>query len=278
MLNPEVSIWSIDFVKWRALYKAREISSKVLTVHLRGTVFINYWFEMLGENITSSAIVDTVNITDPSLVSIGEQAVINEGVLLQSHEVKNGVLSFNPIRIGQKLSIGPYAVVQRGSIVEDGAHVLALNTSETAVKCVKDTSTKKQFIGSCFLRHLLSLWQSLPSLKHIGVFCLARAFHWFPYMIVTYATLFDNSPSGSFTFATTIAIFYICHDLILSFFTCLVNHVFHQKGEMDMMRTCLVHRLNVACHIRIHKIHFWNKVVLHLFTSTRCKNWPTLFH
>lgn len=137
-----MSIWSADFVKWWALYKAQEISSKVLAVHLRGTVFINYWFEMLGENITSSPILDTVDITDPSLVSIGEQAVINEGVLLQSHEVKNGVLSFNPIRIGQKSSIGPYAVVQRGSIVEDGTHVLALNTSKTAVN-VKATSTKK---------------------------------------------------------------------------------------------------------------------------------------
>ncbi|KAF3655908.1 hypothetical protein T459_01515 [Capsicum annuum] len=282
MLNPEVSIWSIGFVKWWALYKAQEISSKVLAVHLRGTVFINYWFEMLGANIASSAILDTVDITDPSLVSIGGEAVINEGVLLQSHEVKNGVLSFNPIRIGQKSSIGPYAVAQRGRTVEDGAHVLALNTSTTAVKSVqakstqKDNSTRKITKGSQgnhehisqllsiymvgFLSSLsaavvyfiyLSLWQSSPSLKHFSFFCLAGAFHWFPYMIVTYATLFDNAPS--FTFATTIAIAYISHGLILSFFTCLLNHVVRQKGEMDMTGTCLIHRVNVACHIRFTK-------------------------
>lgn len=99
----------------------------------------------------------------------------------------------------------------------------------------------------------LSLWQNPPSLKHFRFFYLAGAFHWFPYTIATYATLFDNSYSGSFTFATTIAIFYICHGLILSLFTCLVNHVVHQKGEMDMMKTCLVHRVNVACHIRFTK-------------------------
>ncbi|PHU29470.1 hypothetical protein BC332_01563 [Capsicum chinense] len=227
MLNPEVSIWSIGFVKWWALYKAQETSSKVLAVHLKGTVFINYWFEMLGANIASSAILDTVDITDPSLVSIGGEAVINEGVLLQSHEVKNGVLSFNPIRIGQKSSIGPYAVVQRGRTVEDGAHVLALNTSTTAVKSVKAKSTQKVFWLSGSL--------SLVSVHDCHIM------------------LFDNAPSGSFTFATTIAIAYISHGLILSFFTCLLNHVVRQKEEMDMTGTCLIHRVNVVCHIRFTK-------------------------
>ncbi|XP_022986226.1 uncharacterized protein LOC111484046 [Cucurbita maxima] len=42
-LTPEVSIWSMDFVKWWAFYKAQEVSSKVLAVHLRGTVFLKYW-------------------------------------------------------------------------------------------------------------------------------------------------------------------------------------------------------------------------------------------
>ncbi|KAG4973941.1 hypothetical protein JHK87_030762 [Glycine soja] len=114
------------FVKWLALYKAQGISSTVLAVHLRGTVFLNYWFEILGARIGSSVLLDTVDITDPSLVSIGDEVVIAEGVLVQIHEVKNGILSFHPIRIGKCSSIGPYVVIQKGSVIEEGAEVQAL--------------------------------------------------------------------------------------------------------------------------------------------------------
>lgn len=88
--SPNVSIWSIEFVKWWTLYKAHEVSSKVMAVHLKGTVFSRLWFEMLGAKIGSSVLLDTIDITDPYLVTIGDGAVIAEGVLIQSHEVKNG--------------------------------------------------------------------------------------------------------------------------------------------------------------------------------------------
>lgn len=136
-LTPEVSVWSVDFVKWWALYKAQEVSSKVLAVHLRGTVFLKHWFEMLGARIGSSVLLDTVDITDPSLVSIGDGAVIAEGALLQSHEVRNSVLRFQPIRIGRNCSVGPYAVVQKGSVLGEGAEVPALQKSEGGKSALK---------------------------------------------------------------------------------------------------------------------------------------------
>jgi acyl-CoA synthetase (AMP-forming)/AMP-acid ligase II/acyl carrier protein len=129
-LTPEISIYSMAFVKWWALYKSQEISSKVLATHLKGTVFLKYWFEMLGARIGSSVLLDTVDITDPSLVSIGDEAVISEGVLVQSHEVKNGILSLHPIRIGRNSSIGPYAVIQKGSFIKEGAEVQPLQKVE----------------------------------------------------------------------------------------------------------------------------------------------------
>lgn len=138
-LTPEISIYSVDFVKWWALYKVQEISSKVLAVHLRGTVFLKYWFEMLGARIGSSVLLDTVDITDPSLVSIGDEVVIAEGVLVQSHEVKNGLLSFLPIRIGKNSSIGPYAVLQKGSVIGEGGEVQPLQKVEAGKHVLKAT-------------------------------------------------------------------------------------------------------------------------------------------
>lgn len=129
-LDSDISIWSTGFVKWWALYKAQEVSSRVLAVHLRGTVFINYWFRMLGAKVASSALIDTVDITDPYLVSIGEEAVLAEGALLQSHEMKDGNLSLSPIKIGSRSSVGPYAFLHRGTVLEDGDEVLPLVSSE----------------------------------------------------------------------------------------------------------------------------------------------------
>jgi carbonic anhydrase/acetyltransferase-like protein (isoleucine patch superfamily) len=83
---------------------------------------------MLGARIGSSVVIDSVEITDPSLVSIG--AVISEGALLQSHEVRNGVLSFQPIRIGRNSSVGPYAVIQKGIFLAEEAEVPALQKTE----------------------------------------------------------------------------------------------------------------------------------------------------
>ena len=141
-LSPEISIYSVDFIKWWALYKMQEISSKVLAVHLRGTIFLKYWFEMLGARIGSAVLLDTIDITDPSLVSIGDKAVIAEGALIQSHEVKNGVVSFFPIRIGKGSSIGPYSVLQKGSVVGEGSEVQPLQKVEAGQNVTKVTRLK----------------------------------------------------------------------------------------------------------------------------------------
>ena len=64
------------------------------------------------------------------MVSIEDGAVVSEGALIQSHEVKNGILSFHSIRIGRNSSVGPYAVIQKGSVVGEEAEVLPLQKSE----------------------------------------------------------------------------------------------------------------------------------------------------
>ncbi|KAL2456530.1 uncharacterized protein Fot_56812 [Forsythia ovata] len=126
----EISIWSLDYIKWWTPYKAQEVSSKVLAVHLRGTVLLKYWFQMFGAKIGSSVVLDTVDITDPALVHIGDGVVIAEGVLIQSHEMRNGILSFRPIRIGKFCSIAPYTVNQKGTVLGEGTQVPALQITE----------------------------------------------------------------------------------------------------------------------------------------------------
>ncbi|XP_052307263.1 uncharacterized protein LOC18097267 isoform X6 [Populus trichocarpa] len=280
-LAPEVSIWSIHFVKWWALYKAQEISSKVFAEHLRGTVFLNYWFEMLGAKIGSSVLLDTVDITDPSLVSIGDGAVIAEGALLQSHEVKNGILSFQAIRIGRNSSVGPYAVIQKGSTLGEEADVQPLQKTEggkAVLKSSKAHNVQKgamlsdkatyHFMGiymvgllstlSAAIIYFLYIWlsQKPASIQHFSFLCISGAFHWTPFTIIAYATMIANVPSNPATFAISVAIVYLAHGLILSLLTCTLTHFLAEKQEKreSHMKAWLRHRITIACHLRFAKL------------------------
>lgn len=166
VLTPEISIWSIDFVKWWSLNKAREVAGKVLAVHLRGTTFLNYWFKMLGARVGSSVLIDTIDITDPPLVSIGAGAVIAEGVLIQSHEVRNGVLSFQPIKVGRNSSIGPYAVIEKGSMVGDDTDILPLQKIEGGKPIFRSEKISK---GQKVL-YMHSFFLSLLCLVHYEIY------------------------------------------------------------------------------------------------------------
>ncbi|KAL4576881.1 hypothetical protein LXL04_012981 [Taraxacum kok-saghyz] len=275
-LTPEVSIWSVDFVKWWTLYKAQEISSKVMATHLRGTVFLNYWFQLFGARIGSSVLLDTVDVTDPSLVFIGDEAVIAEAALIQGHEVKNGVLSFLPIRIGQRSEIGPYAVIQKGSIVGEEGKVGALQKTETGKPVFRSSRRKivqKDAVKSEAINHLIgiymvgflsslssgiayflytSLYRESPSLQNFAFLCVAGAFHWLPFTIIAYATMIVTTSVDPLTFATSLAAAYLAHGLILSFLTCTFTW-FLDKNESPF-KIWLRHRINISCHLKFAKL------------------------
>ncbi|CAI9096365.1 OLC1v1032491C1 [Oldenlandia corymbosa var. corymbosa] len=287
-LYPEISVWSIGFVKWWSLYKAQEVASKVLAVHLRGTVFLNYWFMMLGAKIGTSVVLDTIDITDPYLVAIGEGAVIAEGALLKSTEVKNGTLQLSPIQIGRKSSLGPCAVIQKGSIIEDGAEVLPLQrfgprTSDSkhaslsisqkgqvmkqSIKDPTGTMSYIQFFGiymvgclstlSAVITYLIYIWLSQKnlSLQEFGFICIVGAFHWLPYTFVAYSAFFSTGHSSPISFAFMVAAGYVAHGIIFSIWTCLLSSYLRRKGVLKQkhLELWFSHRLRVACHVRFTK-------------------------
>uniref|UniRef100_A0A7N0UGY7 Carrier domain-containing protein n=1 Tax=Kalanchoe fedtschenkoi TaxID=63787 RepID=A0A7N0UGY7_KALFE len=282
-LSSEMSIWSLAFVKWRALSKLHEVSSNVLAVHLRNSIFLKHWFVLLGAEIGSSVVIDTVSITDPYLVSVGDGAVIAEGALVQSHEVKRGVLTLAPITIGRKSSVGPYAVVQIGSHVADDTEVPPLQTTErirkTALKPAKvqnqgglewgKYTAIHQLAGiysvgllstiSAALTYFTCAWlcQASPDLRHFRLLCICGAFHWFPYAIIAYATIFTSTPcDDAVTFAALVAVCYLVHGLVLSVLTSIMAYCLAQQRDESTLtfKAWVRHRFIVACHLRFGKL------------------------
>ncbi|KAL8530629.1 hypothetical protein ACS0TY_007603 [Phlomoides rotata] len=281
-LCPQSSIWSLDYVKWWALYKAQETSSKVFAVHLRGSVLLNYWFRMFGAKIGSSVVLDTIDITDPALVSIGDEVVIAEGALLQSHEVRNGVVSFQPIRIGKHSSVGPYAVVQKGSVLRDGTDVPPLQVTEAGKLVSKSgkgnnihkVGTQKErdneeiyhlvgvyIVGlissiSAAMIYFIYILVSSRSLRieHFMFVCIAGAFHWFPLSIVAYAVMIGGASLNPLSFSISVATSYLAHGLLLILLTCLANYSLSVNDDKTRLKMWLQQRILVACHLRFAKL------------------------
>ncbi|KAH6757203.1 hypothetical protein C2S53_017071 [Perilla frutescens var. hirtella] len=279
-LLPVFSLWSLDYVKWWALYKAQEVSSKVYAVHLRGTVLLNYWFWMFGAKIGSSVVLDTIDVTDPALVSIGDGVVIAEGALLQSHEVRNGVLSLRPIRIGRNSSVGPYAVIQKGSVVRDGTEVAPLEVIEEEkmvprsnksdnheVAMPRDSNTVYHMIGIYIVGFISSLSAAIiyclyillsrttPNLEHFMLLCISGAFHWFPLTIVAHTIIINGASLNPLIFSISVAAAYTAHGTVLTLLTSMLSHSLSTNEEThDHLKVWLRQRLIVACHLRFAKL------------------------
>ncbi|XP_051217809.1 uncharacterized protein [Lolium perenne] len=280
-LTPDVSIWSADFVKWWALNKAQGLAAKMLAVHLKGTIFLNYWFKMQGARIGSSVVIDTVDITDPSLLVVADGTVIAEGVLIQGHEVCNEVLSFRRIRIGREASIGPYAVLQKGTIVDDGAVILPLQKTEPE----KSTYQTKRTSGgmkeetrkaAMFLEHLVCIYAvaflgalssatvymlythfsgTEASFQHFSFACIAGSFHWLPAAMAAYPVIVQETPTSALKFALSVAFSYLSYGVILILLTSIVNTALATSTGKKYVTTSLIQRrINIAVHLRFAKM------------------------
>ncbi|XP_048557931.1 uncharacterized protein LOC125538701 [Triticum urartu] len=281
-LTPDVSIWSVDFVKWWALNKAQGFAAKMLAVHLKGTIFLNYWFKMQGARIGSSVVIDTVDITDPSLLVVANGAVIAEGVLIQGHEVRNEVLSFRRVRIGREASIGPYAVLQKGTVVDDGAMVPPLQKTEPGKSVYQNKRTSaymKEETGKAnmLLEHLVCIYAvavlgalssatvytlyihfsgTEASPQHFSFACIAGAFHWLPAALAAYPVIVRETPTSALTFALSIAFAYLSYGVILSLLTSVVNTALATRPgtKQNHMTSLIQRRINIAVHLRFAKM------------------------
>ena len=110
---------------------------------------------------------------------------------------------------------------------------------------------------SAAILYFLYNWliQKPPSIQHFAFFCISGSFHWIPYTIFAYAMVFAKVPSNSINFASSIAIAYLAHGMILSFLTCALTRLLDSKQETKQshLKTWLRHRITIACHLRFAK-------------------------
>ncbi|HVH23632.1 MAG TPA: Pls/PosA family non-ribosomal peptide synthetase, partial [Pseudonocardia sp.] len=92
---------------------------------LNGTPFKGWTWRMVGLRVGRRVFVDGCGITEMTLVSIGDDVVLNAGSTLQSHSMEDGTFKSDHITIGNGVTLGTGAFVHYGARIGDGALVAA---------------------------------------------------------------------------------------------------------------------------------------------------------
>ncbi len=90
---------------------------------LRGTPYLNIYMRLMGCRIGARAFIDTTDITEFDLVSIGTDAAINEDAGLQTHLFEDRVMKVSSIEIGDRATVGSLAVILYDSVIEPEAQL-----------------------------------------------------------------------------------------------------------------------------------------------------------
>jgi len=86
-----------------------------------GTPFRPMILRALGMKIGRRVYDGGANLTERSLVQIGDDATLNEGCVIQAHSLEEGAFKSDHIRIGNGCTLGPAAFIHYGVTMGDGS-------------------------------------------------------------------------------------------------------------------------------------------------------------
>jgi non-ribosomal peptide synthetase-like protein len=105
----EQPLWS-SFV-WRTELMTgfyENFTGEFFTQHLQGTVFLPWYFRLLGTRIGRRACIMTMDFTEFDLVRLGDDVALNEDCTIQTHLFEDRVMKMSTVEIGSRVSIGSY--------------------------------------------------------------------------------------------------------------------------------------------------------------------------
>jgi non-ribosomal peptide synthetase-like protein len=95
----------------------------LLLFPLRGTPFINIYLRLLGARIGRRVFTDTTDMTEFDMVSVGDDAALNEDAGLQTHLFEDRVMKVSSLEVGPRATVGSLAIVLYDSKLEAEAQL-----------------------------------------------------------------------------------------------------------------------------------------------------------
>ena len=90
---------------------------------LRGTPYINIYLRLMGCRIGKRVFTDTTDITEHDLVTVGDDAALNDNAGLQTHLFEDRVMKVSSLEIGPRATVGSLAIVLYDSVIEADAQL-----------------------------------------------------------------------------------------------------------------------------------------------------------
>ena len=107
-------VWRTELVT--SLYE--NLMVPLLLEPLRGTPFINWALRLMGCRIGRRVFTDTTDLTEFDLITIGDDAALNEGAGLQTHLFEDRVMKVSRVTIGDRAVVGSRAIVLYDTVME----------------------------------------------------------------------------------------------------------------------------------------------------------------
>jgi non-ribosomal peptide synthetase-like protein len=120
-LKPRITtIYDVTF--WRHERHWKLADSPIVRL-FAGTPFRPMILRMLGVKVGKRVYDGGANLTERSLVEIGDDATLNEGSVIQAHSLEEGAFKSDYIRIGKGCTLGPSAFIHYGVVMGEGSMV-----------------------------------------------------------------------------------------------------------------------------------------------------------
>jgi non-ribosomal peptide synthetase-like protein len=115
-------LWS-SFVWRNELFDTfiEELGMPWLGASLIGTPFMNMWMRSLGARIGRGVWCESHWLPETDLVTLGDGATVNRGVVLQTHLFQDRLMRMDTVTLGRGATLGPHAIALPGTQLDDAS-------------------------------------------------------------------------------------------------------------------------------------------------------------
>ncbi len=118
-----LSVWLTEAIT--SIYEALAIP--FFLIYLRGTPFLPIMLRLMGAKIGKRVFLDTADLTEFDMVTIGNDCALNTDSGPQTHLFEDRVMKIGKIEIGDETSIGAGSVILYGSTIEKNCQIESLS-------------------------------------------------------------------------------------------------------------------------------------------------------
>ncbi|CAK0786732.1 hypothetical protein CVIRNUC_009946 [Coccomyxa viridis] len=137
-----IPMYTMDFARWWLVSRLVNVTTYIIADHLRGTPFLTWWFRALGARIGEGCHIDTLDVCDFELVTLGDNVVLNEGSSITGHYFQDGHLHFREVEMGAGAKLEPFAMAKAGTKLAAGASIAPQSAEAASVAAAKKRGAK----------------------------------------------------------------------------------------------------------------------------------------